>query len=676
MPKPIFLGNGQMLLGLDEHGQVYDLYFPNVGLENHTSGNLVHKIGVFAEGKLRWLDHPSWQVKLQMHSDSMVGEMDAINTELQVRLQSTDIVYNEKNIFIRQFTLHNISDTHREIKLYINQQFEIYESHRGDSAYYDPVHQVIVHYKGRRLFLANARHTSKKSFDEYSIGLLGIEGKEGTYKDAEDGKLECNPVEHGLVDSVIGLKFEIHGKSSEGAFYWLTAAKFFNEIYELNDYVISRSPQYLIKSTQDFWEAWSGMHDLNLECLKPPQIDLFQKSLLIIRSHIDDNGAIIASGDTDLLKQGRGTYSYVWPRDASTTVIALDKAGYYNVTEKFFQFASEVITKDGYFLHKYRADKSFGSSWHPWVRDGKAALPIQEDETALVIYALWEHYHLDHNLEFIEKNYNGLIKLAAEFMVNYIDEETQLPKPSYDLWEEKYGVHTFTACAVYGALNAAANFARLLGKDESAAKYQQKAEAIKEAILTKLYNKQTGFFYKSIVMEDGQQKYDDTIDSSSIFGIIRFDVLPIDDPMVKTAAGIWLEKLKLPTSVGGVARYTDDKYFRGNDKYTGNPWMITTLWLAQYYIRTSKHAFELKKAEEIIDWVGTHALSTGVLSEQLDPETGAQLSASPLVWSHSEFVATIIDYVHKLEEFGICVAHIDRVSQAAKGELDTQTVQN
>ena len=39
-------------------------------------------------------------------------------------------------------------------------------------------------------------------------------------------------------------------------------------------------------------------------------------------------------------------------------------------------------------MHKYRPDKSLGSSWHPWVRNGKPELPIQEDETALVIYAL------------------------------------------------------------------------------------------------------------------------------------------------------------------------------------------------------------------------------------------------------------------------------------------------
>jgi GH15 family glucan-1,4-alpha-glucosidase len=33
----------------------------------------------------------------------------------------------------------------------------------------------------------------------------------------------------------------------------------------------------------------------------------------------------------------------------------------------FFNFCAETITEDGYLLHKYTPDGSFGSNWHPWV---------------------------------------------------------------------------------------------------------------------------------------------------------------------------------------------------------------------------------------------------------------------------------------------------------------------
>jgi GH15 family glucan-1,4-alpha-glucosidase len=45
-----------------------------------------------------------------------------------------------------------------------------------------------------------------------------------------------------------------------------------------------------------------------------------------------------------------------------------------------------------------------------------------------------------------------------------------------------------------------------------------------------------------------------------------------------------------------------------------------------------------------------YAQESGVLSEQLNPYTGEQLSASPLTWSHAEYVETIIELLKKKKE--------------------------
>ncbi|MDI6810710.1 MAG: glycoside hydrolase family 15 protein [archaeon] len=52
---------------------------------------------------------------------------------------------------------------------------------------------------------------------------------------------------------------------------------------------------------------------------------------------------------------------------------------------------------------------------------------------------------------------------------------------------------------------------------------------------------------------------------------------------------------------------------------------------------------------DILNWVAAHALSTGILSEQIHPYTGEPLSVSPLSWSHAEFIDTMTDYVEKLK---------------------------
>jgi glucoamylase len=41
------------------------------------------------------------------------------------------------------------------------------------------------------------------------------------------------------------------------------------------------------------------------------------------------------------------------------------------------------------------------------------------------------------------------------------------------------------------------------------------------------------------------------------------------------------------------------------------------------------------------------ALPSGVLSEQLDPYSKAQLSVSPLTWSHATVVSLVHEYVRK-----------------------------
>ncbi len=655
MPKSINLGNGRVLIGLDKFGQVKDFYFHYPGLENHIGPYQTHKIGVFVDGSFSWIDDFSWNIVVGSQKDTMASNIVAQNDSLGLKICFTDCVYNERDIFIRELDIYNLFDKERKVTLYFNQQFNISQTNTGDTAYYDPRDKVIIHYKGRRVFLINAL-CDGRGFDEYSVGLLGIEGKDGTYKDAEDGKLSGNPIEHGQVDSVIGVKFNIQPRDEKKVFYFICIAKSIEKAKHLNEYVLTRHPKEIINSTLDYWKAWVTARNFSFYGLSPQIIDIFNKSLLYLRTHVGYNGAIIASGDSDLLQYGRDTYAYVWPRDASFCAIALEKAGDFNASKRFFEFARSLITSEGFFMHKYRPDKSLGSSWHPWISNEKKHFPIQEDETAEVIYALWQHYVLSKDLEFIEEVYNDLIKRGADFMVSYRDEKTGLPKASYDLWEQDYGIHTFTASAVYGALVSASRFAKLLGKEESERKYQEAAESIKSGIIKYLYDTKEGIFYKYIKTETNFPQIERKLDMSSGYGIFRFGVLPPDDLRVRKFIEKVVSRLEVKTEVGGIARYENDAYHHRGGNIPGNPWVITTMWLAQYYIEIAKKESDMEPVRNLISWAVKRANSAGVLAEQYDPYTGEHISASPLAWSHAEFVTTIVNYLQKLEDLGVCKA--------------------
>lgn len=651
MSRSLVLGNGNIFVGLDNSGYVREFYFPFVGLENHIASHSQHRIGIFVDESFSWLHHDDWQTVIDCLDDTMAGITIKTNQKLQIKIYLTDIVYNESNIFLRSIKIENLANFDRTAKLFFGQEFELYESHRGDTAYFEPKSNTIIHYKGQRVFLVNLQDQHKTGFDDYTTGIFNIYGKEGSFKDAEDGNLQKNPIEHGPCDSVVAKTLTLPANQSETLNYWLCATESIDEARKLNDYVIDKTPEHIIESTTDYWRAWVNRHDFSLTNLSDLFKKLFNKSLFYIKAHVDRRGAIIASGDTSMLQNGKDTYSYMWPRDAAFSSLVLDETGDHTASQRFFEFCNQIIERDGYFMHKYLPDKSLGSSWHSWLQDGQAILPIQEDETAIVLFALKKHYDSNKDLEFIESLYNSLIKKAGDFLINFRESITGLPKPSYDLWEEKYGIHTFTACSVYGALKSASYFAEILGKEDDEQRFNEAAEMYKIAILEHLFIKEQGIFRKSILVKpDGKIVYDDTIDASSVYGVFMFNVLEPSDTKLLKAFNLSEKVLQVKTQIGGIARYVGDNYFRKSHDIVGNPWIITTLWFAQYKIATSKTIEDLSSVKKTLTWVAEHASESGMLSEQIDPYSGERLSSTPLTWSHAEYVRTILAYIEKTKQ--------------------------
>ncbi len=662
MSRSIVLSNGELCVALDADGLVRDVYYPHVGLEDHVRGHYIHRIGVWVDGELSWLgEDKSWEIRVACEEKALASHIVAHHPRLQIELTFKDIIYNEQPVFLRRVIVDNISDRSREIKLYFAHQFEIYKSHGGDTAYFDPVSHSIIHYKGKRVFVIGAS-IDGDPFQDYATGIAHFQGHDGTHRDAEDGVLSKNPIEHGPADSVIGVYGFYAPEQSRVCYYSISAAKSIAEAQELHQYVTKKTPEHLIRTASDYWRAWIDAYERKFTGLTPEHIALFNRSLMFVRAHVDVEGGILASVDSDMLNYGLDTYSYVWPRDAAYAALALDAAGDTNVAKRFFEFCRTVISSEGYLMHKYLPDTSLGSSWHPWIRNGQFQLPIQEDETALVVIALREHYRFSHDLEFLEAMFNPLVEKAAEFMLKYRNTDTGLPQPSYDLWEEKRGVSTYTASSVYGALIAAAELSKTLGKEDSERRYRQGAKEVAQGILEHLWDEKRGVFHKMINRTEREVTYDTTIDISSAYGVFAFHVLPPDDARLVAAFSNSVRVLSHGITVGGIARYDGDAYALVDAEAAGNPWITTTLWYAEYLIATAKNDADLNKVRDIFSWVVKHAAPSGVLAEQLNPHTGESISATPLTWSHAAYVSAVLKYLDRIHELGIAQS-IPRGSQ-------------
>ena len=659
MPRDIPVGNGSLLITFDQDYCVRDIFYPCVGKENHTDGHKF-RLGIWVDNEFSWVNR-DWNLSLEYADEMLMSQVTAINDHLGVSLHCHDMVDYREDIYIKKIFLKNLQKKEREFRLFFHHDYHILESPTGDTAYYDPDEKAVIHYKENRYFLMSGMRNGLQGIDQYAIGIKEFRGLEGTWKDAEDGRLEGNPIAQGSVDSCISFSAKVQPEGEQSIYYWITAGKEYAEVSRLNKMIMGHGPEYFVRRTGNYWDAWVNKEEIDFANLPTKIVELYKKSLLILTTNINSTGAIIAGADSDIQHFARDTYSYMWPRDGALTAHALDQAGYLGITRTFFDFCLDVISKGkesaGYFLHKYNPNGSLGSSWHPWVSRDEKILPIQEDGTGLILWALWFNFDKFRDIEFTVKQYENLVIRCGDFLASYRDSKTGLPLPSYDLWEEKWGVHTFTVSAVYAGIRAAEHFARFFKDTRRIKICNRAAEEVKAAMGKYLYSHDHKRFLKTIVpRKDGSFDRDLTLDAS-IYAPFYFGVFDPEDEKVVNTMNAIKEGLWVKTDVGGVARYEGDRYHRATEnlkEVPGNPWVICTLWLAQWIISKAKGPEEMGEAIAILDWVASRALPSGVLAEQVHPITNQPLSVSPLTWSHAAYVSTVLEYLNKLGKINIC----------------------
>jgi GH15 family glucan-1,4-alpha-glucosidase len=650
MPRDLPIGNGNLLVNFDRNYELRDIYYPRVGQENHTSGGPC-RFGIWVEGRFAWLEDGGWSRQLVYLPDTLVTDVSLRHPDLAVTLHFNDAVDLGRDALFRRVRVVN-EGREREIRLFFHFDWDIYGSEVGDTVMYYPPVKGLVAYKGQRCFAACGQVADRVGLDGYACGKKDVNGAQGTWRDAEDGQLGNNPIEQGSVDMTLALDL---GRMAQGqtvtAYQWLIAARNLAELQTVADVITLRGPEAFLERTRSYWMAWVNKEEREFGDLSPRIAELYRRSLLVVRTQVDSRGAVLAANDADIVKFARDTYSYMWPRDGALTVYAMDQAGYVDLPRRFFELCARIVTKEGYFRHKYTAAGDPGSSWHPWVDGGgKPQYPIQEDETGLVLFSLWQHYDRHRDFEFFKAYYRPLIILAADFLASYIDPLTGLPEPSYDLWEERRGVMSFTVAAVWAGLQAAANFAQLYGEMKNAERYRAVADGIKEGTRRFLFDPELNRFIRRLYLRpDGTTARDLTIDSS-VYGLWYFGMFRAEDPQIVSTMEAVRNRLWCKTDVGGIARYENDWYYQVSQdigNVPGNPWFICTMWYAQWVVRRAQSTDELQPAREILEWVAGAALPSGVLAEQLDPYSKAPLSVSPLTWSHATVVSLVHEYVRK-----------------------------
>lgn len=605
----LLVGNSRVLLAVDERGDWLYLYYPYAGQFQHL---LESRRMIYDEdtGTSTRVGGEGWEVEQGYEEQTDVGWSRATKDGLEV--QTRDIVHPDRNLVLREYKLTNKEPRARRLRLFQYQGMSIAESLYQDTCYWDEAQNAIIHYK-RDYYL---QFWGEPGFDGFSCGEHTLKGLQGSYVDAEDGVLDGNVISHGSTDSVLQWNVSIEPEGSFAIWLFLLLGDSRRSINRDYRSLTSQAVVYRERENVDFWRSWFDGKKIEIpEDLSPKARRLYYRSLAVLRNCWNVNGSIIASPDVSTLKTTGDTYNYNWWRDGAYIAMAMNRAGMYESAHKFLVFARGAQEQEGYFFHRHFPDGTPGATWHP---------PpfLQIDQTGSVITAVWNHFKIHRDMEFLLDIW-PMVRRAADFLMSFRNDSNGLPKPSFDLWEEVKSVNCYSAIATAQGLRDAESISRQLGK--SLGGWGKAADSMTESIMKHFWDDERGAFTRSINPENT------VLDSSTLLAI-RGGVLPVEDPRAHRLVKNLREALWSP-QVGGMARYQDDLYY-GHQ----NPWIICTLWLADANLRLGQR----EKALEIAEWCAEMATPTYMLPEQVKAETGEPTSVIPLVWSHSTYVDLVL----------------------------------
>lgn len=559
------IGNSSVLGCITNHGELIRLYYPSIDYFQNID---MYNYGVILDEKVKWLSDANL---ITQYYDTNI-----LYTELEmegIKVIQKDYVLPDQNIFVRKLAF----DKKVNLFLYSRLNSNINRMISGMV-----VKDALIQYC-QEFYMSTF---ANKEMSNYQINNANFENT------------ELNSEDYIGMSSSAAIRYD----DTDEITLYISLEKTLKTTLNVINKIKKVSENELCIETKKYWNEYiSTLSISNMNFGSTKEKDIVTRTAFMFQLLTDKStGGVIASPDVDETFSKCGRYGYCWPRDALFIMKAFALLGMNESVEKFYTiWATRAQLENGLFEQRYYVSGELAPSWG-----------MQIDETSAMLIGI-NKFGKCRKLE-------SVVYKATEALLNFLN-ESLLPKTSYDLWEERKGVHLYSSVSIYEALKAGKDMLNKINR----MKYKTVILKI-EKILPKMKSAIKEAFVCNNILKrslDNEQ-----IDISLLSVVMPFDIFDINEQFVKNTVAEIEKRLKL--SNGGYMRYEGDNYIGGN------AWIISSLWLAMYYIKLEN----IERATELFDWVTNHADDLSFLPEQIERNGDKTAWVSQLAWSHAMYV--------------------------------------
>lgn len=611
------IGNGTISASYTKRGELLRLYYPNVDYRQFID---FFNVGIKVNDSNIIYTHKDVNNAYNQYyiEDTNILKTEIFNTYFRLKLEQTDFCPMKENVLVKRYKFKNENTIDLELNFLVHSKLLTDNNNQVSGYKKDDILLQYMHDYTFACFSNNKISSTQINNTESNIQEGTVGGKDyiGMSKDSS--------ISYNLGTLKPGETKEIN------LFIYVEEAKD-KSLISTN---ISRIKKLDLdkeeESTRKYWKKYVREHDgldLSLPITeKNIRIQKIYRRTILLYALLTNSqtGGISAAVEVDEDRTKCGRYSYCWPRDAIFITEAMDLLNMKKETEKFYKsFCKNTQSKSGRWEQRFYTDGTLAPCWG-----------YQIDETAAVVYGVYNHYLKTEELKFLKDNLK-MCEKAIHYLEKYVNnvlEGKAEENLSYDIWEENEGIHTYSLATIFAAFDAFIKIYEIVKPEykENRIKLEQIEKRTIE--LEKLLRELKGYILKNLYDNDKKtliRNRDGKIDISLIGTVTPFKVFePKEKKILNTVERI---NMTLRTYTGGYLRYENDNYIGGN------PWTIANLWLANYYIE----AGDKKKAKECFNYVVNSATEHGFIAEQIDNQTMKPAWVIGLGWAHALFVIVL-----------------------------------